>query len=229
MIEHHQNVGGSLVFPGGKIEASDNDARFLARSRGLSELDAAARPHYVAALRETFEEAGLLMARAAGSSDMIDRALVDSLQPFRKEIVSGDLHFHDFLHAHELELAVDPFVWFAQWNTPEFVERQLAVHFFAARAPSNQDVKHDGWESVDSVWIGPGDALSAAEAGQSKVAFPTRMVLRRLQKSQDVSAALHEAHTTSVEPMRTEVVEADGVRMARIPARSGFDAVFEPM
>lgn len=229
MIEHHQNVGGSLVFPGGKIEASDSDPRFLERSRGLANIDEAARANYVAALRETFEEAGLLLARKMGSADIIGRAEVEPLQPLRKDIVSGDLAFIDLLESHDLELAADPFVWFAHWNTPEYVKRQLAVHFFIAEAPEAQDVKHDGWESVDSVWLRPTEGLAAAMEGRSKIAFPTRMVLRRLMKSESVHDALAEARDTLVEPMRTEVVTSESGTMGRIPARSGFEAITELM
>lgn len=230
MVERHANIGGSMVFPGGKTEESDFDPVWLNHTTGLETLADEARAIRIAALRETFEEAGLLFARRPGANTLLAHDDVEPLTRYQSPLISGEASLLDITREHELELACEHFVHFAQWNQPKRVgARRLAVHFFIAGTPEGQFAAHDGWESVDSTWIRPGDALEKSDAGTHKLAFPTRMVLRRLDRSSDVGNALEAAAAIDVVPMETTMKDTpDGV-VGSIPARAGFDAWTEPM
>src|SRR5262245_24041386 len=178
VVRHHQIdfASGALVFPGGKVDAED-------ASEAWCDLTAEAPPRpdrsfLVAASRETFEEAGLMLARYAGRSELVDAATADRLVgAHRARLLAGEAGFIDIVRAEGLTLALDMLVPFAHWITPEPLPKRFDTHFFLVAAPVAQLGAHDGAESVEGLWIGPQQALTAAEAGTRTLVFATRMTL----------------------------------------------------
>jgi 8-oxo-dGTP pyrophosphatase MutT (NUDIX family) len=154
VVRHHEIdfARGAAVFPGGKLSVSDSDPRIAGRVRGghlPGEQQFALR---VAAVRETFEESGLLLARLGGA--MIDGTQRAALhQRWQARVSSGGNAFVDMVCEEDLELALEQLVPYAHWVTPEVSPKRFDTHFFIAAAPPGQVAQHDGSEAVDSFWV----------------------------------------------------------------------------
>src|SRR5262245_66474073 len=155
----------ALVFPGGKVDPADGERDWAS----LASLSAAApdRASYVAAARESFEEAGLVLARRRGAAGLLSAAeahrLVDA---HRADLLAGTTSFLDIVRREQLTLATDLMVPFAHWITPEGVPKRFDTHFLLVAAPVEQLGVHDGAESVEGLWTRPQHALPEAEAGR---------------------------------------------------------------
>lgn len=222
MVKRHHEVdfvAGALVFPGGKAAPGDYDIEGLARRRpGAGDV---LRAFEACAIREAFEESGILFARDGRGAD-VDGARLAALSPWRARLESGEAALADMLRAEELMLACDRLVPFAHWVTPRGMPRRFDTHFFLAAAPDGHTGRHDGRESVDSTWIRPGDAI--ADPNRWKVVFPTRLNLMKLAKSAtaaDALAAAAAAPPLTVEPWLE--TGADGERIVRIRDDAGYE------
>lgn len=220
MVLRHRRIafaGGALVYPGGRVDADD---MALARESGAPAEDAATR---IAAIRETFEEGGVLLARPRGESGLVSGERLRGLGPSRLALGRGETGFPALLAREGLEHAPDLLVPFAHWVTPRALPKRFDTHFFVALAPLDQIAAHDGGETVESVWIRPRAALDAAEAGTRKLMFPTRMTLLRLATESSALAVLERARTRPVTRVEPEIMPSDGEGITlRIPADAGY-------
>ncbi len=190
MVERHHKMGfaaAARVFPGGRVDDTDT-----------SLADCAENAFRVAAIRETFEESGILLARPHGSSSLIASDHLKTLQPARPAVNAGEIKFEDLLKGENLTLATELLVPFAHWITPVNFPKRYDTHFFLARAPEDHIGKHDGYESVDSLWISPTRALTDADAGRGKLEFATRRNLEKLARWTTTDAALTTARNAQV-------------------------------
>ncbi len=225
VVRHHQIdfASGALVFPGGKVDAGDADEGLMARAAGCDDLDNAQKALRIGAIREAFEECGLLLARRRGQSDLIPAAdLVGLSDRYRDPLHKGEISMAAFAEAEDLELACDLMVPFAHWITPPFMKKRFDTHFYIARTPPEQLAAHDGSESVDSVWISPATALADADAGRRTVIFPTRLNLQKLGQSSTVDAALEAARSAPVVTVLPEMRKTDAGRTMIIPVEAGY-------
>jgi 8-oxo-dGTP pyrophosphatase MutT (NUDIX family) len=210
MVVRHREIdfaSGALVFPGGRMEAADGE---LAARLGLGADPQAALK--VAAVREAFEECGVLIARPAGEDGLAPAsraAALDRAAPFAAQMAR-----------EALVPAVDLLVPFAHWITPAFMPKRFDTHFFLAVAPPDQALAHDGREAVDSVWISPSAAL--AGRGGFTLLFPTERNLWKLSAHADAASALADARARPVVTVLPERVEVDGGPGLKIPAEAGY-------
>lgn len=227
MVARHAKTayaGGALVFPGGSVDEADHvlGADIAASYPHLSVEELALR---VAAIRETFEESGVLLAcdRKGGPVALADvTTLADARQGGNKP------NFQAFLDRAGLRPDVDRLVPFARWITPPIRPKRFDTHFFVAVAPSGQSGAHDGAEVVDSIWIEPQVAVDEAAAGRAKLVFPTRMNLIRIGAAASVETAMAQASTTPVVPVMPEYLEERGETFIRIPAEAGYGGSLFP-
>jgi 8-oxo-dGTP pyrophosphatase MutT (NUDIX family) len=155
-------AGGAYVFPGGAVDPDDRDY-------------GDDRRFWVAAVRETFEEAGVLLARTRDHDapfDVSAAALAD-LADDRLRLLTGSATFADVLDAHAAHVDLDALVPFARWITPAPSPRRFDTWFFAAAAPDGHAYEHDDNEAVASEWIRPSDALARARADDIELIYPT--------------------------------------------------------
>jgi 8-oxo-dGTP pyrophosphatase MutT (NUDIX family) len=227
MVRHDQIdfASGALVFPGGSVDASDKDV--VARPElfsggGIS--DPILLGLRVAALRETFEESGILLARPQGSGDLISAERASQVEAAHREaLCEGKIKFPDILAQAKLVLALDLLVPYAHWITPAGLPKRFDTHFFLALAPADQVGAHDGKESVDSVWVSPRAALEGATTGRFKLLFPTTRNLIKLGKQASAAAAITSARADKIVTVLPEILNEDGRRKLKIPAEAGYD------
>ncbi len=227
MVERHHKIDfatGAMVFPGGKIEPGDADPRLRERCAGAATLDADGLSIRVGAIRETFEECGVLLARPRGSSSLVSAERLRELEArWRDRLNSDDAGLADVALAEDLELACDLLVPYAHWVTPEMVPKRFDTYFFLVAAPLDQVALHDGGESVDSVWTTAQHALAEAEAGRRTIIFPTLMNLNLLGEARDVADALARTRARSVVTVRPRIGRTpDGKPELLIPPEAGY-------
>lgn len=233
VVERHHQIdfaGGATVFPGGKVEDGDQDPDLRARCAGAAGLEDMALGFRVAAIREAFEECGVLLARARGGADLISVArLADLLKRYRAEVREHRVSIAQLARAEDLELACDLLVPFAHWITPEGMPKRFDTHFYLVAAPPDQFAAHDGTEAVDSTWLSPRRALGDADAGKRTIIFPTRMNLAKLARSRTVQEALARALASPVVTVLPRVERGPNGPILRIPAEAGYDVVEAPL
>lgn len=185
-------MANAWVYPGGRLDEADCRPEAVARIVGLTTdtarqelgIDSPSRAAglYLAAIRETFEEAGMLLARRRGEADWIDLEAADTatFATYRDQLHSYDIALSEVAEAEDLEFPLDELAFFAHWITPTFEPKRFDTYFFLARAPHRQEPLHDDKETTDSFWIRPQDALERAAAGELYLAPPTQRTLERL-------------------------------------------------
>jgi 8-oxo-dGTP pyrophosphatase MutT (NUDIX family) len=221
MMERPASAGfaaGAMVFPGGRIEPTDHLlGRHCPPGHGIAEPPLTFR---IAAIRETFEECGILLARAEGAM-LPDSALRELRRRHRED---GGAEFAALVAAAELELAVDLLVPYAHWITPVDRKKRFDTHFYLAMAPADQEPAHDGQEAMNTVWTTPQAALRAREEGRYKLIFATLMNLRRLARSRTAAEALAAARREAIVTVCPEWVTTSAGEMIRIPEGAGYEA-----
>lgn len=232
MVERHADIGfagGALVFPGGKIEPSDYSSDWLAHCDGLEMVDVEQHGPRIGAIREAFEEAGILLARDAGG-ELIDDKKTSKLNHLREAVEKEDALFLQMISDHKLRLACDCLHLFARWQPPkEVTHRRYHTWFFAAAAPSDQIAREDGNEATEALWTSPQKALEARDSGARKMIFPTSRNVELLALSASVGDALTDASNRTIDPVEPLIIERNGERFLTIPEHLGYPITEEPL
>jgi 8-oxo-dGTP pyrophosphatase MutT (NUDIX family) len=229
VVRHHaiDFASGALVFPGGRVEEDDAAlAGDTALSRNPSGLDVDAMAFRIAAIRETFEECGVLFARPDRGTALIDGAALLAVErQYRAPVAEGQLSFAAMLSACHLLPATDLLTHFAHWITPRNQPKRYDTHFFLAETPAEHLAAHDGAEAVDSLWLTPRQALADTETGRFKLVFATQMNLRKLATYATAAEAIAAARAACVVTVLPEVERIEGARrLLRIPIEAGYGA-----
>lgn len=201
---------GAFVFPGGAVDRADSSAASAACCTGLDDAQASRRlglkegglAYWVAAIRECFEEAGLLLA-CDGQGELIELKEPDTIARFatlRRQLNAGELTMAGACHVHGLRLAADRLAYFSHWTTPVFAPRRYDTRFFVAAAPTVQTPSHDNSETIDHLWIRPADALERQRTGEFTLAFATIRTLTTLAGFRNIQALLDHAHAPRAIP-----------------------------
>jgi 8-oxo-dGTP pyrophosphatase MutT (NUDIX family) len=218
---------GAYVFPGGSVDRSDADPGLGWAGPDPAEFAALldvppdrARALVCAAVRETFEESGVLLAGASHDDLVSDSA---ALAADRHALLAGTASLAEVLSRRGLVLRTDLLTPWARWITPEASPRRFDTWFFAAALPPGQaataapEGHADPGESESGAWLRPASALEAARAGQMTLLPPTAVTLGELARHADVPAIL--AHRPVITPRLPKVVVEDGrVRLHLPPA-----------
>ncbi len=232
MVKRHREIefaSGAMVFPGGKVEDGDRDGALREACEGAEDLDGGELALRLAALRETFEECGVLLARRRGNDALVNGDELTKLEPWAGRMHRGEATLGDFVAAENLVLALDQLAYFAHWITPPLVPKRFDTHFFLVAAPPGQVAVHDGSESVDSVWARPSETTAEADAGRCRLVFATRLNLEKVDRSATVAEAMAAAREAPVVTVRPQLEKfEDGIRTMSIPEEAGYGgAIFE--
>lgn len=209
-------LGEAHVFPGGKVDAADSSAAMLARVYGVAQLDVAALGEelpreraagmFVAAARETFEEAGVLLAHGLRGDLRAARARLNAKVPLAEVLASLDA----MLDA----AALVPWV---RWVTPAILAKRFDARFFLAVAPPEQAAVHDDFEATHSEWLSPSAALARWASGGIKLAPPTYMSLQHLAQYASIESLLADARSQQPPVLQPVTFEDGGVRCLALP------------
>jgi glyoxylase-like metal-dependent hydrolase (beta-lactamase superfamily II)/8-oxo-dGTP pyrophosphatase MutT (NUDIX family) len=180
MIQRVQNaafLGGAYVFPGGALDEADADARSFRRVLGLTDVEASARlgqpqkglAYWVAAVRECFEEAGVLLAVTKDGKEV---------DPEKAQALSRKTSFIGLLERENLYIPADRVAYYGHWITAPGRSRRFDTRFFVAQAPAGQQGSHDPAETAQHIWIRPQAALERGEKGEIELVPATQHTLR---------------------------------------------------
>jgi glyoxylase-like metal-dependent hydrolase (beta-lactamase superfamily II) len=193
-------IPGGYVFPGGAVDPSDSDKSFEAHCTGLDDgsasqllnLETGGLAYWVAAIRECFEESGLLLAYdKSGRFPNTDADV--QLSGLRAELADGKMTLAEFCDSRELRLALDKLVYFGHWITPAGAPRRYDTRFFVAVAPDRQTAAHDNCETIGHAWIRPSEALERGRAGEMTIMFATVKTLELLARFDSTDALMTDA------------------------------------
>ncbi|MBI1187000.1 MAG: NUDIX hydrolase [Alphaproteobacteria bacterium] len=234
MVERHHQIdfaSGALVFPGGKVSADDHRDEWAAHADGG--FDGMERAFRVCAVREAFEESGLLMAREAAArgagAAFVGAERIAPLEGLRRSIDKGETSFLETIRDAGLALALDALTPYAHWITPAMMKRRFDTRFYIAAAPGAQEALCDGSETVDATWISPAAAMAAQKAGTRTIIFPTLMNVEMLGRTASSQAAIAAAQSRTIVTVVPELAEEDGQRVLRIPAEAGYMQTVEKL
>lgn len=178
----------AYMFPGGVVEHDDRKTQFrcagvaAAAAAKLLGVEVNALDYYVAAIRELFEETGVLLASCGGASAKLEAA--------RAHLNDATLEWHRFAKEFDLRMHCDALHYFSHWITPDSVPKRYSTRFFVARLPIDQKAIYDERELSDGIWITARHAIERCRAGELKLHFPTVKTLQQLAEHADVEAMI---------------------------------------
>ena len=219
-------MAGAYVFPGGAVDPADHEAdeswcdglaTAAARLTDLAWEEAIA--HHVAAARELFEEAGILLARDK-SGDFVPLTGGEAHARFgayRRALHGGETSLRTIVEAEALRLALDRLILFAHWVTPPVDTRRFDTRFFMTRLPPRQVPVHDERETTESSWLSAAAALAAGRANEIVLPPPTWTTLREIEPFASVDDALAWAAGRRVVRREPVILDHEGRRLLVMP------------
>ena len=228
---HTKSVFGDVhVFPGGVVDACDAAMEDCCDSVTSADADRAlgtgdALRHYSAAIRELFEETGVLLAHGAGDSGNTDAPPAGDTE--RRGLIHGELQWDRWVRERQLKLATRELHYFAHWVTPKSEPRRFSTRFFVAVMPANQEAMHDGVELTDSRWMTAQDVLEAQRKRQMQLIYPTYRSLRDIAGFRSVAEIVgwaDERLRNGVARVLPAIVEVDGKEKVILPGDPRYPA-----
>ena len=221
-------AGDMHVFPGGRVDLADADPSLVARS-ALSPAAAAmglggdlapevALAAHVAAIRELFEEAGVLLAETRGSAG--GPATTARIAAARSALLAGDATMATLADELDLTLRTDLLVPLSRWVTPPIMPRRFDVRFFVAVLPEGAAPTFEGGEVVAHAWFRPGDALVAMAEGRLGMWVPTSATLQQIEHARSIEEIRERLSPLALAPIEVEAVSAEVTRIV-MPAGGG--------
>ena len=218
-------VGGAYVFPGGAVDPADADADVADRCPDLDDAEASRRlglavgglAFWVAAIRESFEEAGVLLARNADGRrlDLSGPGTAERFAGHRDDVDNERRTIAEIAVQEDLHLDVGQLHYFSRWITPLGAHRRYDTRFFVCAAPEGQEVVEDSRELIGTQWLTPAEALRRHDAGDITMIFPTVRTLVALSRFERADAVLDHARAQSrVEGILPTISDGDdGMRI----------------
>jgi 8-oxo-dGTP pyrophosphatase MutT (NUDIX family) len=190
MVKRHARAsfGSKFAFPGGVLEDADAEVQDLCegvsaeQANKLLALESGGLEYYSAAIRELFEESGVLLAKHGLSADRLNTA--------RVSLNAGTLDWQRFAFESELTLQCDRLHYFSFWITPVGAPKRYSARFFLAKVPQAQEASHDGGELTESCWMTAVDILAARKKKAMKLPYVTQKTLKRVAQLADTSALI---------------------------------------
>jgi 8-oxo-dGTP pyrophosphatase MutT (NUDIX family) len=224
-------VAGAHLFPGGAVDADDGSETTARVCAGRDDAEASrilgiergGRSFFVAAVRECFEEAGILLALSAGERlSFGDPEVARRFVAHRRRLNADQTSLAAICTLEGLELDLDGVCYFSHWITPEGSPRRYDTRFFVGVVPDAQEALHDDTEVVASTWIAPGEALARHHAGELDLMFPTMKNLEAIGRFRTANDLMHAAAAAEVPAILPRLtVDGDGVRIV-LPGDDGY-------
>ena len=222
MVRRHvrsEFVPDAFVFPGGSVAPGDRTSEMTAGCCTPVEHSAVTlgSGFRAAAIRECFEEAGVLLARRDGSELVIAPDALPRFTTYRGQLHSGHLTLADLASREKIVLATADLLHWAHWITPEAFPKRFDTHFFLARMPAFQSASHDELETTAGVWVQPEEALSRFKQSEFPLVFATIHQLRALSGLDSIEAAWERFGSRWPNTIMPRVVQRDGRDVILLP------------
>ena len=228
MVRRHaqSSFGDAYAFPGGVVDPEDKLVHDYCR--GVSSQDADSRlgvkgeglDYFSAAIRELFEESGVLLANTDDVAEGPDAA--------RDALNDGSDNWADFVQRNKLELSCGALHYFSHWITPPSIPKRYSTRFFIAAMPERQVAVHCGGELTDSCWISARDVLAAGREGKVELYFPTIKTLESIARHKTFEALMEWAESCvdwGVTSMLPIMIERDGKEAVALPGEKDYPGI----
>ena len=223
--------GGAYVFPGGRLDEQDCDPRLASCTRALSAAEARQRLQepelpddmalglFFAAVRETFEEAGVLFAsdRSGRLVSFSEGETAGRFAAYRLQLHEKTISLNEIASREKILFALDLMTPYAHWITPEIERKRFSTRFLLAIHPEGQLPFHDTIEMTKSLWISPAEALEQHRAGEILLMPPTLKTLEELNAFQSVDELFARAASRKIRPILPEAFRFDGGFGVKLP------------
>ena len=227
-------VGGFYVFPGGVVDDADRHDDVSAVCQGRSDRDASellgieagGLTYWVAAIRECFEAAGVLLARTSDGAfvSFDEAASAKRFSAHRRAVDDRSLRIVDLCRSEGLHLDLGEIAYVSHWITPMAEPRRFDTRFFIAHAPDQQTPLHDDRETIASLWVRPADALDRHRRGELQLIVPTIKNLEFLLPHANASDALAAAQLVGTPPVVfPKIVRRGDLMSVLLPGDAGYD------
>jgi 8-oxo-dGTP pyrophosphatase MutT (NUDIX family) len=230
-------VPGYHVFPGGVLDPEDYESGMDRFIRGIDRRQAAlllkdmshpekALGAWVAGIRETFEEVGLLIAGKKDGAPVTIETDEERIRfgRYRQALSKREIKFSQMLEMEDIVLSGDGLHYFSHWITPEYLPQRYDVRFFVAQAPDGQTAVCDGLELTDHSWLRPSVALADYETGKIGMVLPQIITLEELSRFKTVEEAIASARERRVPATLTKIVRLDGKDVEVMPDGTVFES-----
>lgn len=235
MVRRHvrsEFVPDVYVFPGGSVKAGDHEAEAApdlclpptGNHLGETTLGAGLR---AAAIRELFEEAGVLLAGRDGQLLALSGEDVARFAEYRRRLQQNEATLAAIAQAEGLTLATHRLTYFAHWITPSVMPKRFDTFFFIAAAPGDQQAAHDQLETTAGAWIAPKDALAHSQQGDFPLVFATVHQLEALSVFESIADAEARLRDQPVPVIMPRAALRDGGVVIRLPGEPGYDDLEE--
>lgn len=225
MVRRHErsSFGSAFAFPGGVVDPEDSQVGDYCD--GLTDRDASSRlgiesgglEYYSAAIRELFEETGVLLA------DYSD--LDENLVSVRDSLNGGDGNWVEIVERGQVRLHCDQLHYFSHWVTPQSMEKRYSTRFFLAQLPAGQEAAHCGGELTESCWVTASEMLSAGRRGDAVLHFPTIKTLESIARHKTLDALMEWAASSyewGVTSMIPRMIERNGKQEVVLPGDKDY-------
>jgi 8-oxo-dGTP pyrophosphatase MutT (NUDIX family) len=216
-------VPGAYVFPGGAVDPRDGESEIAALCRGMDDAEASRKlgieqgglAYWVAAIRESFEEAGILLAcNEQGEIVTLDDSVrAERFHAYRQRVEHGEHPLSEMLRDEGLHLPLKEMTYFSHWITPVGPPRRYDTRFFIAAAPAAQKPLHDNGETIDHLWVRPAEALSRHRQNQFDMRTPTVHTLRLFAEHDNVVSLIQRMRALGDIPLIAPRIAKDGRRL----------------
>ena len=228
MVRRHEksSFGDAYAFPGGVVDSGDAEVHQYCTGLSILEADAhlgvrgSGLDLYTAAIRELFEESGVLLADTDG--------LGEELHQVRDALNSGATSWSDFVSRNALAMRCDKLHYIAHWITPQALKKRYSTRFFLAEIPPEQEASHCGGELTDSRWATAHDMLEAGRAGEVRLHFPTIKTLESIARHKTLDDLVEWARQCvewGVTTMLPAVIVRDGEEDLVLPGDRDYPGV----
>ena len=217
LLQRHEKssfMGGNYVYPGGRVDRNDGAIDLYSLSKGMTLEEAQQNlggtfspgesfAHWTAAIRELFEEAGVLLAydQKENPFQLASREEREKFLRYRESLQKGRISIGEMARKENLLLALDQLHYYAHWITPEARPERFDTRFFLARYPSGQEASHDQKETTAGVWITPKKALEENLKGDVILSPPTLKTLEDLSRFKTIEEIFHSLKKDDIRPI----------------------------
>ena len=217
LLKRHEKssfMGGNFVYPGGRVDRDDGSLEVCSLSKGMT-LEEAQKilggnfspeesfAHWIAGIRELFEEAGILLAydQKGNLFQVRNRDEQEKFLHYRESLQKGGLTICEMAQKENLLFALDQLLYYAHWITPEARSERFDTRFFLARYPSGQEASHDQKETTAGIWITPQKALKENLKGEVMLSPPTLKTLEDLARFKTIDELFTSLRNTEIQPI----------------------------